>query len=83
MVASAPDLIVDSQRWDPVGYLGYNKLFSTEIEKSGKHRNYGILAANFALSKNNNSLADILPTVLDLLQVETPQEVDGSSLLSD
>lgn len=81
MIEEAPDLIVDSRYWDPVGFLGYGKLFSTSIKKSGKHRNEGILVTNFKIEKGNHSLHDITPTILDLLQVESKENFDGKSLV--
>lgn len=81
MLDEAPDLVVDSENWDPVGYLGYSMLYSTDIEKSGKHRNEGILVTDFEIERGNNSLIDVSPTVLQLLNISTPEGMDGESLL--
>ena len=81
MFGKAPDLIVDSPKWDPVGFLGYGKLYSKNIDKSGKHRNTGILITNFEVREGEKSLHDVAPTVLDLLSVERDEDMDGDSLL--
>lgn len=81
MLDKAPDLIIDSEDWDPVGYLGYGMLYSEVVEKSGKHRDEGIIITDFKIQAENASLIDITPTILDLFDIEKPDGVDGKSLL--
>jgi len=41
----------------------------------------GILFTNFKINNENPSLIDIAPTVLNILKVEIPKDVDGKSLV--
>lgn len=81
MLERAPDLVIDSKDWDPVGFLGYRMLYSEDIEKSGKHQNRGILITDFKLKRKNASLTDVTPTILNLFGAREPGDLDGKSLL--
>ena len=41
----------------------------------------GVLFTNFKTNNENPGLADIAPTVLDILKIEIPKEIDGKSLV--
>jgi predicted AlkP superfamily phosphohydrolase/phosphomutase len=86
-INNAPDLIVasESNGYDTVGWLGYNALISNDAVKSGNHRNNGIVIlwgknANKNVIKNA-SIVDIAPTVLKMINLKVPEEIDGKSLI--
>lgn len=43
----------------------------------------GVLFANFRIEKENPSLMDIAPTILEILNIDIPEEMDGEPLVSE
>ena len=41
----------------------------------------GVLFTNFKTNNENPSLLDIAPTVLEILKIEIPKNIDGKSLI--
>jgi predicted AlkP superfamily phosphohydrolase/phosphomutase len=86
-VDQAPDLIVESESngYDSVGWLGYNTLTSNNDVKSGNHRKNGIVILwGMNVNKNvtkNASIIDIAPTVLKMIGLKIPEDIDGKSLI--
>lgn len=88
----APDIIIGFQQgyrmsWqNAVGGLTPDIIIDNEKEWKGDHlidRSFvpGILFTNFKISKANPSLMDIMPTLLHLLKLKVPKDVDGESLV--
>lgn len=84
-VKYAPDIIIDGGDYDPVGWFGYNKIYDTSPIKSGSHRENGILIIWGSNTKGNNieeaKIIDITPTILDLMNIAVPKDIDGKSLI--
>lgn len=88
-----PDLIVifDDLRWRSVGSVGINSVYTYENDTGpddANHAQEGMYMLcdpknNFSGKRDNNHhLMDIAPTVLDLLGVNIPDDMLGSSILS-
>ena len=80
----APDIILIWQR----GYLGSNELSGSVVKKSdfwsGIHNREGmyiISGKNIKPSQKDARLIDLLPTILNLLKVKIPDDMEGESIL--
>jgi predicted AlkP superfamily phosphohydrolase/phosphomutase len=85
-VKNAPDLIVvESNGYTTVGWLGYNTLVGNYLIQTGNHRRNGIVIlygknVKKGVIKNAN-IIDLAPTILEMIRVKIPTEMDGKSLL--
>lgn len=87
----APDLIAyfGELHWRSIGMVGCENIFATENDTGPDEANHdfeGVFVAgykdrNIRGEKKNLSLLDIAPTILELLGVETPSDLQGNSLL--
>jgi len=81
----APDIVIDTEAYDPVGWFGYNKIYDDSPVKSGSHRKNGILIIWGKdvqhVSIEDAKITDVAPTILKLMSVEIPEDMDGSPLI--
>jgi predicted AlkP superfamily phosphohydrolase/phosphomutase len=88
---TAPDIVVGFEpgyrmSWqNAVGGLSTEVVMDNDGKWKGDHlidRSHvpGVLFTNFGISKQDPSLMDIAPTVLDLLGLDVPESMDGVSL---
>lgn len=87
-----PDLIVifDDLRWRSVGSVGINSVYTYENDTGPDDANHAMDGMYLLYDPNNNyggrrddnhHLMDVAPTVLDLLNVGIPEDVQGRSML--
>jgi len=81
----APDLILEPcESFRAVGFLGHRKVVKKPPEKSGTHRKNGIYVIRNPGTKpqrEDAEIMDITPTILDVLNIEKPSNIDGKSLV--
>jgi len=91
-IDEAPDIVIGFREgyrmsWQTaIGGLSSEVIKDNEGEWTGDHlmdRSYvpGVIFTNFKIKKENPGLIDIAPTVLSLLDLEIPEEMDGKSLV--
>lgn len=79
---NAPDLVLEPQGpYRAVGFLGHGKVVKRPPKKSGTHRRNGIYVISEGDGKKDADITDVSPTILDILGIEKPEEMDGRSIL--
>lgn len=79
----APDLILKpGGPYRAVGFLGHQQVVGEPPKKSGTHRMDGIYVISRGSGEEDANITDVAPTVLDVLDVEIPDEMDGESILN-
>ena len=81
----APDILVESEEYNPLGSFGFNKLISRDTVISGTHRRKGILILWGGNIKKtiikDAEIVDVTPTILKLMGVQIPEDMDGKPLV--
>lgn len=78
----SPDLILETKdSYRSVGFLGHSKVVKKPPVKSGTHRRDGIYIMSRGKGKEDAEIYDISPTLLDIMDIEIPSDMDGESIL--
>ncbi len=91
---NAPDIMIGFEpgyrmSWQTaIGGMAESVIADNDREWKGDHlvdRSHvpGVLFANFRIEKENPSLMDIAPTILEILNIDIPEEMDGEPLVSE
>lgn len=85
---NSPDLLIESENYDAVGFLGHRQIVNLDPEKSGTHRKNGIIVINSKDSIQKEKfkearIIDVTPTILDLLDLKPPKNIEGASLVKN
>lgn len=78
----SPDLIIEPEdSYRSVGFLGHSEVVKKPPQKTGTHRRDGIYVISSGEGAEDAEITDIAPTVLDALDMEVPEDMDGKSLM--
>jgi predicted AlkP superfamily phosphohydrolase/phosphomutase len=84
---NSPDLILEPRdSYRAVGFLGHQEVVKKPPKKSGTHSRDGIYLIKGPEVESGNedaNITDIVPTILEVLDIPKSQDIDGSSLISD
>lgn len=80
----SPDLIIEPEdSYRSIGFLGHSSVVKEPPEKSGTHRRDGIYVVSRGEGAEDADIIDIAPTVLDALDMNVPEDMDGKSVLEN